>query len=63
MSYQHFKGAVKKKSNENSRTQNAQPNMLKQTQLCVFFPTTEMKLLDLTASDSKEQPLIPVCLQ
>lgn len=62
MSYQHFKGAVKKKEQEEF-TNTECPTKHAQTQLCVFFPTTEMKLLDLTASDSKEQPLIPVCLQ
>lgn len=52
--YHHFKGEVKKKSNENSQAQNALTKMLTQTQWCVSFLTTEMKLLGLTASGNKE---------
>lgn len=62
LSYQHFKGAVKKKATRIHK--HKMPN-----QICshkfnsISFPTTEMKPLDLTASDNKEQPLIPVCLR
>lgn len=47
-----------------TRTHNHKmPNQICSHKLNCVFPTTELKPLDLTASDNKEQPLIPVCLQ
>lgn len=63
LSYQHFEGAVKKRATRIHKHKT--PNQTWSHKLsCVFpFPPQNMRPLDLTGSDNKEQPLIPGCLQ